>query len=136
VSRAGTEYTGTVFHGKKEPLTHTDYDGDAYSDVGSWTEISPGDWSTAIPTAAKALHISMACADSGSVSDTTCCVKLASYSTATNPALECWVGGLPNGVSQSNAGVVPTTDGKIYIKVDASGSSTMQIWLLCVGYEL
>ena len=117
-----------------EPLTNTDFDGDSFSDVGSLTKIENTSWSTTIPTDAKALIITGAARDSGSAAAPALYFRIYSTSTATNPALTIWPTGVLNDARVGADGIVPCTDGDIWYDVNASGASTMDVWLYVVGY--
>ncbi len=117
-----------------EPYTNTTFDGDSFSDVGALTKIENTSWSTTIPSDAKAIALEATVRDSGSAGQVAVWFGLYSTSTATNPALTAYCGGLANDSISANAGIVPCTDGDIWYKCDASGASTLDVWLRVVGY--
>ena len=48
----------------------------------------------------------------------------------------CWVSGKDNDDYAEANFIMPCTDGDIWYAVNASGASTMDIWLRCYGYWL
>jgi len=119
-----------------EPYTHTDFDGDSFSDVGAHTKIENTGWSTTIPANAKALVIRVNARDSGSAAATSLYFALYSTATATNPTLACFVGGHTNDAIVEVQGIVPCTSGDVWYRVEASGATTLDVWLKVVGYWL
>ena len=117
-----------------EPYTNASFNGDSFSDVGSLTKIENTSWSTTIPADAKALIIVGVARDSGSAAATGLYFRIFSTSTATNPALYIWPTGITNDARAGADGIVPCTDGDIWYDVNASGASTMDVWLYCLGY--
>jgi len=125
---------GWTPHFLEEPLTNADFNGDSFSDVGVHTKIENTSWSTAIPADAKALIIGGLARDSGSAASLDLYFLLYSSATATAYALSIRPAGITNDAIISNSGVVPCTDGDIWYRVNASGASTMDVWLRCMGY--
>ena len=117
-----------------EPYTNASFDGDSFSDVVVLTKIENTSWSTTVPADAKALIITGAARDSGSAAATALYFRIYSTSTATNPALTIWPSGVTNDARVGADGIVPCTDGDIWYDVNASGASTMDVWLYVVGY--
>ena len=125
---------GWTPHFLTEPYTNTDFDGDSFSDVGALTKIENTSWSTTVPADAKALIITGAARDSGSAAATALYFRIYSTSTATNPAMVIRPAGITNDAWASGEAVVPCTDGDIWYQVNASGASTMDVYLYVVGY--
>ena len=125
---------GWTPHFLTEPYTNTTFDGDSFSDVAALTKIENTSWSTTIPATAKALMIRAAARDSGSAGATDLNFALYSTAAATNAALVVWPAGITNDAITENDGIVPATDGDIWYTCNASGASTLDVWLYCVGY--
>ena len=125
-----------VFLDDDDNWTHTDFDGDSFSDVGAHTKIENTGWSSTIPANAKAIIIRGAIRDSGSAAAATCRLQLFSSSTATYAALEISCAGIANDGVAGGQGTVPCTDGDVWYRIEASGANTMDVWLQVVGYYL
>ena len=125
---------GWVPHFLTTPYTNTDFDGDSFSDVAANTKIENTDWSTTIPATAKALIIRILCRDSGSAATAGLYVALAGAAAATGFPLVCRPSGKANNDFADSSGVVPCTDGDIWYQINASGASTMDVWLECYGW--
>jgi hypothetical protein len=117
-----------------EPLTNTAFDGDSFSAVAAHTKIENTSWSTAIPADAKAVAISIIARDSASAGAAGYHFKLFATSSATNPALTCYLGGIPNDCYATIAGTIPCTNGDLWYECNASGANTLDIWLRVTGY--
>ena len=116
------------------PLTNTDFDGDSFSDVAANTKIENTSWSTTIPADAKALLIRVYCRDSGSGGTNGLYVSLYGAAAAGTPGLSIYLNGIPNDQAATETAIVPCTDGDIWYRCNASGASTLDIWLYCFGY--
>ena len=116
------------------PYTNTTFDGDSFSDVAANTKIENTSWSTTIPIDAKALLIRAVCRDSGSGGTNDLNFRLYPASAATVPALGVYLNGVPNDEYASETAVVPCTDGDLWYRCNASGASTLDVWLYCFGY--
>ena len=125
---------GWTPHFLDEPYTNTDFDGDSFSSVGAHTKIENSDWSTTVPTDAKALIIRMIARDSGSAASTALYFSIYATSTATNPAAAVRPAGITNDAVAEIQGIVPCTDGDVWYRCSASGANTMDVWLTVVGY--
>lgn len=125
---------GWTPHFLAEPYTNTTFDGDSFSDVAALTKIENTSWSTTIPADAKALIIRLSARDSGSAAATDINFALYSTAAATNAALVVWPTGTTNDAFASIQGIVPCTDGDIWYTCNASGASTLDVWLHCIGY--
>jgi hypothetical protein len=119
------------FHPLSTPLTHTSFDGDSFSDVGTSTIIQNTSWSSTIPADAKALLIEIVAVDSGSWGT-------AGLFFAVGPTATYWyqVVARPAGGSVAASALAPVTctNGDIYYRVDASGTDTLDVTLRCWGY--
>lgn len=133
-TRSSTEYTGYSLVPLSTPIAHNSFNGDSYSDVTSNTKIENTSWATTIPSDAKALLIYGWCRDSGSAATAGLYVALFSSSGASNASFAISPSGKANDDYAFGMGVVPCTDGDIWYQVEASGTSTMDIWLLVWGY--
>jgi len=127
--KSSTTYDVYAFHPLSAPLTNTSFDGDSFSDVGTATKIENTSWSSAIPADAKALLIQIIAADSGAGDNWFAIGPTSTYWYAMS-ARPVHGSDYPN----ENTGPVPCTDGDIYYRVEASGTSTMDVWLRCWGY--
>jgi len=116
------------------PYTNAAFDGDSFSDVAANTKIENTSWSTTIPATAKALLIRCQCRDSGSAATTGLYVVLYGAAAATVPSLGVWPSGKTNDDYDETTAIVPCTDGDIWYQVNASGATTMDIWLWCFGW--
>ena len=116
------------------PYTNTDFDGDSFSDVGSNTKIENTSWSTTIPSDAKALLLRMAARDSGSAGQQSTYFALYPAAAAATAVATVQVGGLANNSIHEEVAIVPCTDGDIWYRVEATGASTLDVWLWCTGY--
>lgn len=125
---------GWVPHFLTEPYTNTTFDGDSFSSVAAHTKIENTSWSTTVPADAKALIIRAIARDSGSAANLSARFELYSTSTATNPAIAVRPAGVTNDAILEVQGIVPCTDGDIWYECGASGASTLDVWLQCVGY--
>ena len=118
------------------PLTNASFNGDSFSDVAANTKIENTSWSSTIPSNAKALLIRITARDSGSAGTNNLYVGLYGAAAATNDSLRLYLNGIPNDAYGTCSGVVPCTDGDIWYRCNASGASTLDIWLECYGYWL
>ena len=116
------------------PYTNAAFNGDSFSDVAVNTVIDNASWSTTIPATAKALLIRLECADSGSAATADLYVALYGSAAAATPNLAVRPSGKANDDKQTGSGVLPCTDGDIWYRVNASGATTMDIWLWCYGW--
>ena len=117
------------------PLTNTTFDGDSFSTVAANTKIENTSWSSTIPANAKALILRIDAADSDSAnSNSWFGVYNASGATALQLVARCY--GLPNDARGTAHGVVACTDGYIWYQCLASGASTLDVWMWCLGYYL
>jgi len=125
---------GWTPHFLPEPYTNTTFDGDSFSTVAAHTKIENTSWSTTVPATAKALIIRMVARDSGSAADLGVRFELYSTSTATSPAAAVRPAGTTNDALTEIQAVIPCTDGDVWYECGASGASTLDVWLLCIGY--
>jgi hypothetical protein len=125
---------GWTPHFLDEPYTNADFDGDSFSNVAVHTKIENTSWSTTIPSNARALMIRGDAKDSGSAANTTLYFRIYSTATATLPAFFLRPAGITNDAFTNNSGNVPCTNGDIWYRVNASGASTMDVYLYVVGY--
>lgn len=125
-----TTYQGYIFVPLTTPLTSTSWDGDAYSDVAATTL----DLSTVFsaPAGIKAVALKISARDSGSAG-TRCYV--AAGPASGYYAIECEVTGLANDTIRTFSGVVPCdANGDIVYAIEASGASTIDVWMTIWGY--
>ena len=115
------------------PYTITDFDGDSFSTVAVNTKIENSDWSTTIPTTAKALIIRLEAADSGSAANN-CWFGLYPTAAGATLAMRAIPYGKPNDARAAAHAVVPCTDGDIWYQCLASGAGTLDVWMWCWGY--
>jgi len=133
-TRNSGTYTGFVFVPLPVPYTHDSFNGDSFSDVGSNTKIENTGWSTTIPAEAKALLLRIMCRDSGSAGTAGLYFAVRPSSTATIGSLVCRLGEITNDQYADATGVVSCTDGDIWYICNASGTSTLDVWIWCFGY--
>lgn len=115
------------------PYTNTSFDGDSFSDVGTNTKIENTSWSTTIPANAVALLLRVRLRDSGATASPEQNFNLYNASGATVPAINARVmpvDDIPNDVTS----ICPCTSGDIWYQCNASGASTLEVWLWCLGY--
>jgi hypothetical protein len=115
------------------PKTSTSWDGDSFSTT-SKTLI---DLSSVfgVPAGVKAVYVQMAIRDSAS-STTDAWIVLGADNTAGN-GINFGCGGLANDMWARPAAIVPcNTDGDIYYQINASGTSTFDVYLFIWGYWL
>lgn len=131
--RSGTVYDAYAFVPLAVLITHTSFDGDAFSTVATPTKIENTSWSSTIPADAKALNIEIATRDSAAWGT-------AGLMFAVGPSATYWyaLGCRPAGgdVWVETMGAVPCTDGDIYYRCTASGTGTLDVYLRCWGYWL
>ena len=131
--KSAATYDVYGFHPLTTPLTNTSFDGDSFSAVGASTKVENTSWSSTIPANAKALLLRIAARDSGSAGGT-------DVYFAVGPSTTYWyygrafVGGLVNDAISENNCVVPCVNGDIYYQCTATGASTMDVWMECMGY--
>ncbi len=130
--RKNEAHTGCVFIPLPIPYTHDSFNGDSFSDVGTFTKIENTSWSTVIPSDARALLIRLLCRDSGSAATSGLYVILSG--DGTNGAFAVRPSGKANDDYADGTADVPCTNGDIWYRVEASGTNTMDIWLYCFGY--
>ena len=116
------------------PYTNANFNGDSFSDVAANTKIENTDWSTTIPTTAKALLLRCAVRDSGSAGETTCQLQLYSAAAAATASAVVPVAGVANDAFHEAQVIVPCTDGDIWYQIAASGANTFDVWLWLIGY--
>ena len=117
------------------PLTSGSFDGDAFSDTAK-TKI---DLSAVFgcPANIKAVAATVSCRDSGSAATSGLFVILSPNNTASSGGLACRPSGITNDYVVTASAVVPCdSSGDIYYQVEASGSSTMDVWIEIWGYCL
>ena len=115
------------------PATSTSWDGDSFSTT-SKTLI---DLSSVfgVPAGVKAVYVQMAIRDSAS-STTDAWIVLGADNTA-GKGINFGCGGLANDMWARPAAIVPcNTDGDIYYQINASGTSTFDVYLFIWGYWL
>jgi hypothetical protein len=119
------------FYPLAEPLTHTSFDGDSFSDVSTPTKIARDSWSSPIPADAKAILLRIRAKDSAAWGTAGLYFLAGPSSTHTNA-----IGAKPAGgdVEISNSGPCPCDHGDIYYIINASGTNTMDITLTVWGY--
>jgi hypothetical protein len=123
----------TVWHFLSTPLTSTSWDGDSYSTTAK-TLI---DLSSVfgVPAGVKAVYVQMAIRDSAS-STTDAWIVLGADNTD-GKGINFGCGGLANDMWARPAAIVPcNTDGDIYYQINASGTSTFDVYLFIWGYWL
>ena len=133
--RDDVTYTSFTYVPLKEPYTHTSFDGDSFSTVGSNTKIENTGWSTTIPADAKAIVLRVDARDSGSASGN-CWFGIYTESGGTSAAIMCRPYGRPNDARESEHQTVPCTDGDIWYQTTATGTNTLDVWLWCFGYYI
>ena len=114
--------------------TNANFNGDSFSDVAANTKIENTDWSTTIPSDAKALMIYGQCRDSGSAATADLFFNLYTTAGGSTAAFAMTSSGAPNDSSAYGQAVVPCTDGDVWYKCAASGADTMDVWLYCWGW--
>jgi len=129
--KGGANYTVYAFHPLTTPFTNSGFAGGSFSDVSSSTIIQNTAWSSTIPADAKALLIQVIARDSTTWGTSGLYVSVGPSSTYWNALSVRPAGG---DVWIENTGPVPCTNGDIYYRVNASGSSTTEIYLYCWGY--
>ena len=126
-------YTGaTTFQPLRAPLTHTSFDGDSFSDVGSSTKIENSSWSDTIPTTAVALLMEIRARDSDSAANDAWIVL--GPSVAEYQAGGCFLGGMKDDTWKSISQVIPCTDGDVWYQCESTGATTLDIVLQVWGY--
>lgn len=133
-TRASVQYTGALPVPFTTPIGHGSFDGDSFSDVGTYTKIENTSWNTALPADAKALLIRLRCRDSASA--TTSGLFVALSGDGTNSLLVARPSGKPNDDFAERICWMPCTNGDIWYRVEASGTDTMDIFLHCFGWML
>ena len=102
-------YTGIInFQPLRSPLTHTSFDGDSFSDVGTSTKIENSSWSDTIPTGAVALLMEHVVLDGFHFMDD-----------------DTW-----KIISQ----VIPCTNGDVYYQCESTGAATLDVILKVWGW--
>lgn len=134
VSRPSTtDFNVWALHMNSSPVTHSSYTGTAKSDT-SGAEITRASWSVTLPEGVKALLIDVTVRDSGSSGSTD---LYAGVGNATANWYMCAV--RPNGITNdavvSQCGIaVCDSNGSIWFSCNASGASTMDVWIRLMGY--
>ena len=119
------------FHPLSTPLTSTSWDGDAFS-TNSRTAIDLNSVFS-VPAGAKAVSVFIQARDSGSYSSNPYFL-LAPTETA-EPAVRVWMEGRVNDKRETASGIVPCdTNGNIWFENLATGTGTMDIWIIITGY--
>ena len=117
------------------PLTSTDWDGDSISTQATGIQI---DLSTthSVPAGVKAVMVRCYIRDSASATTNNLYFALSSGSTGyPQYAIRC--SGLPNDYLMDTFGIVPCdASGDIYYRSAASGTGTMDVWIVITGYWL
>jgi len=115
------------------PLTSTSFDGDSFS-----TTAKTGlDLSAAFgaPAGIKAVLFHIELRDSGSAAATTTCWALFSPDNTAGTGVIVRIAGVTNDAIQSAEIIVPCNiNGDVYYQIDASGATTLDIWLKIWGY--
>jgi len=128
--KSATAYDVYGFHPLTTPITHTSFDGDSFSDVGTATKIENTSWSSTIPASAKALLIQVIAHDSGAGNNW--------FSVGPTSTWPYALSARPTAGNDYDAeGMGPTpcsADGGIYYRCEASGTGTLDVWLRCWGY--
>ena len=125
---------GWTPHFLTTPYTNASFNGDSFSDVAANTIIDNASWSTTIPATAKALMIYGYCRDSGSAATAGLYFALYSAAAAASAVFSICPSSQINDDPMPSMGIVPCTDGDIWYRVNASGATTMDIWLFCIGW--
>ena len=124
-----------VFVPLATPLTSTSWDGDSVSTQATGVLI---DLSTThnVPAGVKAVMVRCYIRDSASATTNNLYFALSSGSTGVAQfAIRC--SGLPNDYMTDVSGIVPcNADGDIYYRCTASGTDTMDVWIIITGYWL
>jgi hypothetical protein len=114
-------------------LTSISFDGDSFS-----TTAKTGlDLSAAFgaPAGIKAVLFHIELRDSGSAAATTTCWALFSPDNTAGTGIIVRIAGVTNDAIQSAEIVVPCNiNGDVYYQIDASGATTLDIWLKIWGY--
>jgi len=118
-----------------QPLTSTSWDGDARSDTAkTLIDLSAV---FGVPAGVKAVYATVSCRDSGSAATAGLFVILSPNNTASSGSLASRPSGLTNDYVKTDSGVVPCdSSGDLYYQIEASGASTMDVWLEIWGYCL
>jgi len=115
-----------------DPLTNTNFNGDSFSDVASWTKIDLSADFSMVPIA-SAVVLEVSARDSASAS-TDCYLAIAGGSS---PTVSQFVGphGLANDAWHRSRLIVPCdANGDLWYQIQASGSNTFDLWLRIFGY--
>ena len=124
-----------VFVPLTTPLTSTSWDGDSVSTQATGVLI---DLSTThnVPAGVKAVMVRCYIRDSASATTNNLYFSLSSGSTSgAQFVIRC--SGLPNDYLTDVSGIVPcNADGDIYYRSAASGTGTMDVWIVITGYWL
>jgi hypothetical protein len=115
------------------PLTSTSWDGDSYSTTAKTLIDLSAVFSA--PAYIKAVICNIAIRDSGSAAATTGCFLLLSPNNTADQGLAVSCAGLANDATMRGGLIVPcSSNGDVYYQINASGASTMDVWLEIWGY--
>ena len=115
------------------PLTSTSWDGDSFSSTTANTKIDLSDV-FGVPAGVKAVLVNIALRDSGSAANE-CFISLSPSSSVSGLTARC--SGIANDKFVNACLTVPCdTNGDIYYAISASGTGTMDVYLLIWGYWL
>ena len=137
VSAIKNEIQGIGLIPLTSPLTSTSWNGNAYSDVSTPTEINLYDV-FGVPKGARAIVVSMIARDSVAAVTVGLYFRIGPTSTYCNAIIVRPIG---DDVLTENAGICPVSldsDGKprVFYTINASGTGTMDCWLRIWGYFL
>jgi hypothetical protein len=124
-----------VFVPLTTPLTSTSWDGDSINTqaTGVLIDLSA---THGVPAGVKAVLVRVYCRDSASASTNNLYFALSSENTGT-AQFAIRPSGLPNDYFADAVGIVPCdANGDVYYRSLTSGTGTMDVWLIIVGYWL
>ena len=131
-----TSYNVYAFHPLESQATSTSFAGNSFSTVSTKTRIYLQS-GFGLPTEVKAISVRLAVRDSGAASNSAVYFALSpSTSAGVQLQLIARPAGLPNDYWVENNGIVPvnTTTNDVYYQCVASGTSTLEVYIVINGY--
>ena len=137
--RGGTDYTGYIYVPiPGDGRTHSSWNGDAKSDInpGALLNLQAG-WSTNFPAGVRAVAVRLIARDSGTFPAQGLFLSVGptqAYPWAVSVRPLGGDAGAPNGYWAEACGNCPTDGNDIYVRVEASGTNTMDCTIEITGY--
>jgi hypothetical protein len=115
------------------PLTSTSWDGDSFSTTAK-TSIDLSSVFSA-PAGIKAILVTVQCRDSGSAAGNPW--AMLSPNNTAGSGMRCRAAGIANDSRAENCMMVPCdSNGDVYYQLNATGASTLDVWIEIWGYAI